>query len=186
MSENPNTVEIADEFVQKVVEPIEEGVEHPHWHKHVAMTTLVMALLTAIAAMLAGMSANQSLIERTQEIIEADSLDDDRIQQEIIKSKHEILTVLGEIPDQAEVQAMAAFDDEIQELGSEISNEESLVIDITKTHHFFAVAATLLSLGTALNGMSVIVNRKNMWVAGLVFGTVGSVVLVWGVSRMLL
>jgi len=184
MAEIPDTVEMADDFVEDVVETGEDGGKHPRWHKHVALSTLVMALLTALAAMLAGMSSHQSLIERTQEIIEVNSLEGDRVQVEILKSKHEILTVLGEMPDQAEVKAMAAFESGIRELNAEAASEETLVFSTIETHHIFAVAATLLSLGTALNGLSVIVNRKYLWIVGLVFGVVGTVGLVWGVVRM--
>ena len=186
MTEGPNTVEMADDFVEEVVETSEAGDKQPHWHKHVAMTTLVMALLTALAAMLAGMSSHQSLLERTQEIIEINSLDGDLVQLEVLKSKHEILTVLGEMPDQAEVKAIASFEDEVQELKTQADSEEGLVLSTMETHHVFAAAAALLSLGTALDGMSVIVNRKYLWVAGLVFGAIGTVGLVWGVISMVL
>jgi hypothetical protein len=184
MSEIPNTVEVADDFVKDVVEPIEEGVEHPHWHKHVAMTTLVMALLTALAAMLAGTSSQQSLIERTQEIMEINSLESDRIQVEVIKTKHEILIALEAVPDQAEAEAIAAFERPIREHKRHTDSEESTVISTIETHHIFAVAATLLSMGTALNGMSVIVNRKYLWVTGLVFGAIGTLGVLAGVVRM--
>lgn len=184
MAEGPNTVEMADDFVEEVVETSEEGHKQPHWHRHVAITTLVMALLTALAAMLAGMSSHQALLERTLEIIEINSLEGDQFQVEIFKSKHEILTALGEMPDQAEVKAIASIEDEVQELKPQVDIEEDLVLSTMETHNFFAAAAALLSLGTALDGMSVIVNRKYLWVAGLVFGAMGTVGLVWGVIRM--
>jgi cytochrome c peroxidase len=110
MSELPETVETAEDFITDAMDSQEAGDGHPRWHKHVALTTLVMALLTALGAMLASMSATQSLIERTQEIIEVNSLEGDRFYMETLKSKHEILTTLGETPDQAETKAIAAFE----------------------------------------------------------------------------
>ena len=185
MSELPETVESAQDFVTDVMDSQEVGDRHPHWHKHVALTTLVMALLTALGAMLASMSANQSMIDRTQEMIEVNSLERDRIYVETLKSKHEILTTLGETPDQAEIKAIAAFEKEIQELDTQAAGEETLVLTDTRSYYIFAIAVALLSLGTALCGMSIIVNQKFLWGAGLLFGAIGTAGVGLGVLRML-
>jgi hypothetical protein len=185
MSELPETVESAQDFVTDVMDSQEVGDGHPRWHKHVALTTLVMALLTALGAMLAGMSATQSLIDRTQEIIEVNSLESDRIYVETLKSKHEILTALGETPNQAEMMAITAFEKGIQELDTQAADEETLVLTATWSHHIFVIAVALLSLGTALCGMSIIVNQKYLWGAGLLFGAIGTVGVGLGVLRML-
>ena len=185
MSEIPESVETAEDFITDAMDSQEVGDGHPRWHKHVALTTLIMALLTALGAMLAGMSSHQAMIERTQEIIEVNSLESDRIYVETLKSKHEILTTLGETPDQAEIKAIAAFEKELQELETQAAGEETLVLTDTRSHHIFAIAVTLLSLGTALCGMSIIVNQKFLWGAGLLFGAIGSVGVGLGVLRML-
>jgi len=185
MSELPETVETAEDFITDAMDSHEVGDGHPRWHKHVALTTLVMALLTAIGALLAGVSANQSLIDRTQEIIEVNSLEGDRINVQILKSKHEILTTLGETPDQAEVETITAFEKETQKLDAETVSNESLVKTATKDHLIFAIAVALLSLGTALCGMSIIVNQKFLWSAGLLFGVIGTAGVGLGVIGML-
>ena len=185
MSELPETVETAEDFITDAMDSQEAGDGHPRWHKHVALTTLVMALLTALGAMLASMSATQSLIERTQEIIEVNSLEGDRIYVETLKSKHEILTAQGETPDQAEITTIAAIEEEMLELEIKTVGDESLVKTTTKAHNIFAIAVALLSLGTALCGMSIIVNQKYLWGAGLLFGVIGTVGVGLGVIRML-
>jgi hypothetical protein len=125
------------------------------------------------------------MIDRTQEIIEVNSLEGDRIYVETLKSKHEILTTLGETPDQAEITTIAAIEEEILELEIRTVGDESLVKTTTKSHHIFTIAVALLSLGTALCGMSVIVNQKYLWGVGLLFGAIGSVGLGLGVFGML-
>jgi len=185
MSELPESVETAEDFIKDVMEPQEVGDGHPRWHKHVALTTLVLALLTAIGAMLTGMSAHQAMIDRTQEIIEVNSFEGDRNYVETLKVKHEILTALGETPDQAEITTIAAIEEEILELEIRAVSDESLVKTTTKSHHIFAIAVALLSLGTALCGMSIIVNQKFLWGAGLLFGAIGTVGVGLGVLRML-
>jgi hypothetical protein len=185
MSELPESVETAEDFITDVLETQEVGDGHPRWHKHVALTTLVLALLTALGAMLAGMSAHQAMIDRTQEIIEVNSFEGDRNYVETLKVKHEILTALGETPDQAEITTIAAIEEEMLELEIKTFGDESLVITTTKSHHIFAIAVALLSLGTALCGMSIIVNQKYLWGAGLLFGAIGTVGVGLGVLRML-
>ncbi len=76
-------------------------------------------------AELAGMTAHQALIERTEEIIELNIMEGDRIYMETLRSKHEILTALGESPDQAEIEAIEAFEKEMQELETEDAIEEA-------------------------------------------------------------
>jgi hypothetical protein len=185
MSELPESVETAEDFITDVMDSQEVGDGHPRWHKHVALTTLVMALLTALGAMLAGMSSHQAMIERTQEIIEGSSLQGDRVYVETLKSKHEILTILGEMPDQDEIATIAAIEEEMLELEIKTIGDESLVETTTKSHHIFAIAVALLSLGTALCGMSIIVNQKYLWGVGLVFGAIGTAGVGLGVIGML-
>ena len=186
MAEIPDTVDVAQDFITEAVELDEDVERHPRWHKHVAVTTLVMALLTALGAMLASMSANQSLIERTQEIIEVNALEGDRVNIEILKSKHEILAAVGKVPDQVEVNTIAKFDGEMQTLELQSASEEEDVLGVVAIHHIFAVGVTFLSLGTALCGMSVIVNRKALWYWSLLFGALGAAGLMLGLIRMYL
>jgi len=185
MSELPETVETAQDFITDGMDSQEVGDGHPRWHKHVALTTLVMALLTALGAILAGMSSHQAMINRTQEIIEVNSLEGDRNYVEALKSKHEILTTLGETPDQTEITTISAIEEEMLELEIKTVDDESLVETTTKGHNIFAIAVALLSLGTALCGMSVIVNQKYLWGVGLLFGAIGTAGVGLGVLGML-
>jgi hypothetical protein len=135
--------------------------------------------------MLAGMSSHQAMIERTQEIIEVSSLQGDRVYVETLKSKHEILTILGETPDQAEITTIAAIEEEMLGLEIKTAGDESQVKTTTKGHIIFAIAVAMLSLGTALCGMSIIVNQKYLWGAGLLFGAIGTAGVGLGILRML-
>ena len=185
MSELPESVGTAEDLATDGIDSREVGNGHPRWHKHVALTTLILALLTALGAILAGMSSHQAMIERTQEIIEVNSLEGDRVFVETLKSKHEILTILGETPAQAEISTIAAIEEEMLGLEIKTAGDESLVNTTTKGHNIFAIAVALLSLGTALCSMSIIVNQKYLWGAGLLFGAIGTAGVVLGILRML-
>ena len=185
MSEHAKIEDVARDFVNEVVDSEGAGDEHPRWHKHVSLIVLIMALLTALVAVLAGMTAHQALIERTEEIIEVDILEDDRIYVETLRSKHEILTALGESPDQAEMEAIEAFEKEVRELEKEAAVEEAMVITAITTNRIFVIVVALFSLGTALCGMSIIADQKYLWIIGLLFGVVGTAGLGLGVISML-
>jgi hypothetical protein len=185
MSEQAKIEDLAQDFVNEVVDSEGAGEDHYGWHKHVSFLVLIMALLTALVAVLAGMTAHQALIERTEEIIEVDILEDDRIYVETLRSKHEILAALGESPDQAEMEAIEAFEKEMRELEKESAVEEAMVITAISTNRIFVIVVALFSLGTALCGMSIIADQKYLWIIGLLFGVVGTAGLGLGVISML-
>jgi len=65
----------------------------------------------------------------------------DRILFETLKSKHEILTALGEMPNQAEVEAASSLEDKIQKLDKHVTGDETLVLTSTRSYYFFSVTA---------------------------------------------
>jgi len=104
---------------------------------------------------------------------------------EVLKAKHDILISLGETPDQAEIEAIRVFEEEIEEKREEVTREENLAQVIRQTHLIFAIAVTILAAGISLSGMSIVVEMKWLWVAGLIVGAVGGVGVVAGVISML-
>ncbi|MEA3440233.1 MAG: DUF4337 family protein [Chloroflexota bacterium] len=164
----------------------EADTNSPWWHRHISFTILVLALLTALGAMLAGNTANTALIERTEEILEVNNLQGDRNYVETLKSKHEILTALGKSPDQAEIEAVAAFEKEMRELAVEAADEEAIVLTSTHATRILTTAVALLSVGTALCGMSIIANRKYLWIVGLIFGVFGAIGVGLGVIDLII
>lgn len=185
MSELTETTETAQDAVTEAVESKEPGEEHPGWYRQVAFSTLVLALLAALGGLLAGITANDALFERTKEIIKVSYLEADHIRVDALRSKHEILTVLGETPDPGEVETLAAFEEEMREMEADTAREELIALRFAGAHTIFAIAVTLLSLGITLGGMAVIVERKSLWAVGLVFGAVGAVGIGLGIYTWL-
>ena len=185
MSEVLETVEVAQDATLEALESTEIGEEKSRWHQYVAMSTMIMALLAAVGGMLAGISSQEALSARTKEIIEMNYLEGDRLYVEILKPKHEILTEMGENPDPDEVKIIAQSEGDLEELKANVSHEESQSLSRSNAHVTFAIAVTLLSLGITLGGMSVVVERKFLWIAGLAIGAVGAVGVIAGVITML-
>lgn len=185
MSELTEMTDTAQEAATEALEAQEAGEKGTPWHRQVAFTTLIMALLAALAGLLGGITADAALIDRTREIIEVSYLEGNRACAETLKAKHEILTVLGKSPDAAEVERLRAFEKEQEVLQAESALEEVQVFETSSAHMTFAIAVTLLSLGITLGGMAVVVERRALWVAGLVFGAAGAAAVGLGVLRML-
>jgi len=185
MSELTEMTDTAQEAATAALEAQEAREQERRWHRQVALTTLLMALLAALGGLLAGITADQALIDRTKEIIEVSYLEGDRACAETLKAKHEILIVLGESPDPAEIERLRAFEKEREVLETESAVEEMEVFEAGSAHMTLAIAVTLLSLGITLGGMAVVVERKPLWLAGLLFGAAGALAVGLGVLRML-
>jgi Domain of unknown function (DUF4337) len=157
----------------------------PGWFTRVALSTLVMALLSALAALLAAISAHESRLERTQEILDFVALDTERVEIEVLRSKHDLLRQLGEEPAATEVSRLRNYEEQIRELTKATAADEGVVRTSTHAHVIFAIAVTLLSVGITLGGMSMIARKRFLWIIGLVFGMGGAVNLVLGLTDML-
>ena len=157
----------------------------PRWFTHVALSTLLMALLSATGALMAAISAHESLLERSQEILDFVTLETDRLEIEVLQSKHEILRQLDETPAEGDLARIEAYREEEAELAEAVLEEEDLVAATTHAHLVFAVAVTLLSIGITLGGMAIIARQRFLWLIGLVFGVAGAVSVALGFRDML-
>lgn len=165
---------------EHVVEAHHDHPSAPRWFVHVALSTLLMALLSASGALMAAISAHESLLERSREILDFVALETDRVEIEVLRSKHDILRQLGEAPAEPEVARVKAYQEDAARLDEEMAVEESHVQVTAHAHLVFAVAVTLLSIGITMGGMAVIARQRFLWLIGLGFGFAGTVSLVRG------
>ena len=169
-----------EESVEIVTEAVEVASEESRspvaWHRGVAFTSLVLALLAATAALLAGITAHEILLERTEEVIDVSRIEGDRVTIEVLEAKHEILVAVGVEPPEDEVAQIAAYRDETRDLESEAAAAEGAVVTASSEHLRFAVAATVVAVGIAISGLSVMMARRWVWLAGTVVGVVGAVI----------
>ena len=184
MPEEAASTELATELVLEEIEANKPASQIAQWHKLVALSTLILALFAALGGLLSGITAHESNLEKTQEIISLTVLEGDRVSVEVLKAKHDILISLGEVPDEAEIQAIQEFEEEIADKRAEATQEEGLAQAFGQTHLVFAVSVTLLAAGISLSGMSVVVSEKWLWAVGLFIGGLGSLGIVLGIISM--
>ncbi len=161
------------------------GRSTPRWHTYVALSTLAMALLSALAALMAALSAHESLLERTQEIVDLVALETDRIEIEVLRSKHDILHQFEVTPSAAELSRIRAYERDAAILSDRTTDEEAMVRASNRAHIVFAIAVTLLSVGITLGGMALISEQRYLWIIGLVFGVAGTLSVAAGFRTML-
>ena len=185
MPELNESTEVTTELVMDSVKEDAKDRESPQWHSWVALSTLVMALLTAIGALLAGITAHEALLERTEEIINIATCQGESTRVAVLKAKHDILFSLGETPDKAEVDQIQAYESEITALDAGARQTEEIIQSTVYPHFIFALAVTILAVGTSLCGMAIIIEKRLLWLIGLIFGIVGTAGVGTGLVMMM-
>jgi len=184
MSGSEETTEIVSELVMGSAQADKPGESVLRWHRHVAISTLFMALITAVSALLAGITAHETLLDRTQELIDISIAQTEQVSVEMLKAKVEIMSALGEKPDPADLALILEYDEESNEMEGEAAQEETRTQAITASHLSLAVSAAILSIGITLSGMAIIVDQKFLWHLGLLFGFIGSIGVAYGIISM--
>lgn len=184
MSELGESTELANELAMDSMKRDEAEWTPNKWHTWVAMSTLLMALLAAVGALLAGITAHEALLYRTEEVIAISIVEGSQVCVEVLKAKHEILISLGEMPDEAEIAQIQAYDTKVAEFAKEAAREEASAQKAIHPHLIFAIAVTLLAVGTSLGGMAIILDQKLLWYTGMVFGVVGTIGVSAGVVML--
>jgi len=180
-----SATEHAHETIHEYVAESHSGPSTPRWHTYVALSTLVMALLSAMAALMAALSAHESLLERTREIVDFVALETDRIEIEVLRSKHDILRQFEVMPPPDELSRIRTYQEDVATLMETTAEEEAVVGASNRAHIVFAIAVTLLSVGITLGGMSLIAKQRFLWIIGLVFGAAGTLSVAIGFRTMI-
>jgi hypothetical protein len=134
---------------------------------------------------MAALSAHESLLERTQEIVDFVALETDRIEIEVLRSKHDILRQFEVTPSPAELARIRTYEAHVAMLSERTAHEEAVVAASNRAHIVFAIAVTLLSVGITLGGMALISEQRYLWIIGLVFGVAGTLSVALGFRTML-
>ena len=133
------------------------------WFRWVAFSAMVMALFSAVGALLAGITANESLMERTEEILEVSRLEGTRLHVEMLNTKRAVLNSLGEELAASEIERIDQYEVEAAELEFAVQREERAVLFANYKHEIFAFGVTLLSIAITMSGMSIVSRRRWFW-----------------------
>jgi hypothetical protein len=179
MTEYGGASEIAGELG---LEELGEGV--PSWYRGVAFTILVLSVVTAMAALLAGMTAHETLLDRTEEIVDVSLAETDQLTIEILRSKHELQVALGAPVDADEAAEIERMEAEAQLYEKAAEEAEADALGAASNHLFLAIAATIAAIAIAVTGLAPIVFQRWLWIVGIVIGSVATATLVIGIVRI--
>lgn len=180
MTEYGESAEIAAELA---LEDISEGV--PSWYRGVAFTILVLSVVTALSALLAGMTAHETLLDRTEEIIDISIAETDQLAIEVLRSKHDIQTALGQPVDAEEIEEIERMEAEAELYEEAAVEAEADALGAASNHLLLAIAATIAAIAIAVTGLAPIVFQRWLWIVGILIGGVATVILLFGVVRIL-
>lgn len=149
----------------------------PTWFRGVAFTILVLSVVTAVAALLAGMTAHETLLDRTEEIIDVSIAQTDQLTVELLRTKHELQTALDLPVSAAEVESIARIEAEAEQFDADADATEAAALNAASHHLLFAIAATVAAIAIAVTGLAPIVRQRWLWSIGILIGALAIVVL---------
>ena len=157
----------------------------PSWYKGVAFTILVLSVVTALSALLAGMTAHETLLDRTEEIIDVSVAETDELTIAILETKHDLQRTLGQPVDPAEVAEIEQMEADAALYEEAAQEAEASALSAASDHLLLAIAATIAAIAIAVTGLAPIVFQRWLWIVGIVIGSVATVLLGIGVIRVL-
>jgi len=156
----------------------------PSWFQGVAFTILVLSVVTAVAALLAGMTAHETLLDRTEEIIDISIAETDQLTAELLRTKHDIQRALDQPVDTAEIEQIASIESEQSQAEGEAESAEAASLESASNHLLLAIAATIAAVAIAVTGLAPIVRQRWLWAVGVLIGALAFVLLVAAIVRV--
>jgi hypothetical protein len=162
------------------------------WMKGVAVTTTCLAVMTAIAA-----SRGAACLAKTQLLTAVESSKWAYYQAKSIKQNlaetqknaFEVESLGAANPDQraayedklkVATEEISRYNAEKSQLKEEAENTGVLNKAVAKKGNFFSAALVFFQIGIMLSSVSALLKKKFMWVVGLLFGAVATVLLGYG------
>jgi hypothetical protein len=185
-----------DKLGDEAHEKAKEEKERVPWLKWLALSTALFAVLAAIASLKSGQLANESLLQMNEATLkqaqasdawsyyqakgikqitrdaEADMLSVSRAPAELITKNRE------------EAGRYKSEQEKIQEEAKGLEQEQRELQEKSRRdlerHHTFAYAVTILQVAIGLSAIAALIERRSIWLFGLVCGTAGIGFLVLG------
>jgi hypothetical protein len=156
----------------------------PTWFRGVAFTILVLSVVTAVAALLAGMTAHETLLERTEEIIDISIAENDQLTADLLRTKHDIQRALDQPVSAAEIEQIESLETQRMEFEAEADSAEASTVASASNHLLLATAATIAAVAIAVTGLAPIVRQRWLWSVGVLIGVLATILLVVAASRL--
>lgn len=162
------------------------------WMRGVAVTTTCLAVMTAIAASRgAACGAKTQLLTAIESskwaYYQAKSIKQNLAESQKNAFEVEILgaanpeqTALYEEKLKTATQEVSRYDQEKNQIMKEAEGAAALNKLIAKKGNFFSASVVFFQIGIMLSSVSALLKKKFMWIFGMVFGAIATVLLAYG------
>lgn len=182
MDELDGMVETSLEEIDEIGKEIagEGKSTRKRWETWVAIFVSILAVLGTFAALLAAFSADDVLNDRIHEIIGWSQYQTDRLEYEVLTTRHTILNALDKPVDTQEMGKREEYLANLEKYQASIEKMELEAAGLVYAHHVLAIAITIFQAAIAMSSVAVVIRRKAVWLVGLSLAGVGIIFAIWG------
>lgn len=162
------------------------------WMRGVAVTTTCLAVMTAIAA-----ARGAACVTKTQILTALESSNwayyqaksikqnlaesqKNAFEVEILGATNDAQKTLYEEKIKTVTQDISRYDSEKNTIKKEAENAAATNKLLAKKGNFFSAAVVFFQIAIMLSSVSALLKKKLMWIVGLVFGAISTVLLAYG------
>lgn len=169
------------EMPEDPTEPLREEIHHhattagERWILGVALSSALLASLAAVTSLKAGHYANEAMISQIESANRWSFFQSKSIKEAQLKSKMEILEVLGKPTSEGDKTKADEYKRDKEEIQNQAAELEKQAKHHLQTHQVLAKCVTMFQVAIAIGAISVLTRRRTFWFISLGFGAVGLV-----------
>jgi hypothetical protein len=167
-------------------EHLHEDMEHhaahsrAPWTMGVALSSALLAGLAAVSSLLAGHHANEAMVEQIRSSDRWSYYQAKGIKAAVLGSKMELLEAEGKPVSPKDVQKLAEYKKDQEDIFAEATEKEHAAEAHLQTHVVFARAVTLFQIAIAVGAIAALTNRKQFWYVSMALGVARAYFLATG------
>jgi hypothetical protein len=165
----------------KEADPVKPATDPSHrWTSWVAVSTAVLAALASIASLLSGYHTDEAMIEQVQVSDQWNFYQAKGIKGAVLESKLELLPALGKEPAPEDLQRVARYKREQEEIKGQTEALDKTANDHRRRRIILARSVTGYQIGIALCAIALLTKKPWFWAIAMLAGVAGTVFLVQG------
>jgi hypothetical protein len=150
------------------------------WMMGVALSSALLAGCAAVCSLLAGHHESEAMVDQIQSSDKWAYYQAKGIKAAVLGSKMELLEAEGKPVAQKDVQKMAGYKKDQDDITAEANEKQQSAEAHLRRHVIFARAVTLFQIAIAIGAISALTNKRAFWFLSMAFGLVGILFLVQG------
>ena len=174
------------EEIEAPTEAVEEEIHHhaahatEKWISQVALSSALIAVLAAVGALLSNHHANEAMIDQIKASDHWGYYQAKGIKAGMLSMKTDILSSLGKATEKEDLQKIARYKKEQDEVSETAQKEEENSELHLKHHVILSRGVTLFQVAIAISAISILTRRRRFFLLSLAFAAIGLGFLIQG------